>query len=48
MISRPTPNPAQVHVGQQLRLMNRVEGFDGFHFYDDSVFNDQIDTVSNL
>ena len=28
--------------------MNRVEGLDGFHFYYDSVLNDQIDTVSNF
>jgi len=39
---------AHAHVGQQLRLMNRMKGFDGFHFYHDSMRHDQIDAISDL
>src|SRR6266496_2544542 len=39
---------AQTHVGQQLCLMNRVKGVDGFHFHYDSVFNDEVDAISDF
>jgi len=39
---------AQSHVGQELRLINRVDGLDGFHFHYDSVFNDEIDAISDF
>lgn len=29
-------------------MVNRVEGLDGFHFHNDSMFYDQIDAVSDF
>ncbi len=40
LIRRPTFDSAQAYVGEELRFVDRVDGFDGFHFDNDTVLND--------
>ena len=42
------PHPAQTQVGEELGLVNWVEGVDGLHFYYDPVLYYQVHTISEL
>ena len=37
---------AEVQIREQLRLMNREQSCDGFHFDDDQVFDDEVQPVA--
>jgi len=39
---------AEAHVGQELRFVNGMYGVCGFHFDDDSGFDKEIDSISEL
>jgi hypothetical protein len=40
--------PAQAHIGQQLCMVDGMNGFDRFHFDNDSIFNHQVHPVSEF
>ena len=39
---------AQPHVGQELRLMDRMDCFDGLYFDNDRVLDDQVHAISEF
>lgn len=42
------PDAAQAHVGEELGFVDWVENVDRLHFYNDSPFHDQIDSLSDF